>query len=197
MTTSIDYYDANAQDFFDSTVDVDMRSIYQEFVSRLAVGATLVDAGCGSGRDARYFAQQGFQVLAFDASEALVTLAQNRTGLRVVKARFLDFQTLLASLDGIWACASLLHVAKAELSATFTHLSQFLKPDAVFYCSFKYGDDEVSRNGRRFTNLDEVSLAALLKQADCGLTISKTWVTTDVRPGREQENWLNAILTKG
>ncbi len=107
---------------------------------------------------------------------------------------FLEFSTKLDSQDGIWACASLLHVPKSELRDTVAHLANFLKTGGTFYCSFKYGDNEVERNGRRFTNLNERLLESLIESLP--LEIKETWVTQDLRPGRESEKWLNALLTK-
>ncbi|RJG50512.1 hypothetical protein D1Z90_03260 [Motilimonas pumila] len=69
-----------------------------------------------------------------------------------------------------------------------------LKSDGAFYCSFKYGDDEVERDQRTFTNLNEFLLSQVLQGTS--LTVQSTWVTSDLRPSRQQEQWLNAILIK-
>ncbi len=82
--------------------------------------------------------------------------------------------------------------------STFNLLAQLLKTDGVFYCSFKYGDKDTSReqskDGRSFTNCDESRLKVFIK--DSGLSISQTWQSQDCRPGRKNELWLNAILHK-
>ncbi|KLV04480.1 hypothetical protein ABT56_15220 [Photobacterium aquae] len=188
------YYSVNAQAFFDGTVNVDMSSLYSAFLPVLPFGGAILDAGCGSGRDSHYFVGQGFAVTAFDASDAMVALASEYSGLSVHHATFSTFTAPPASFDGIWACASLLHVPADELHATFAHLATLLKPEGLFYCSFKYGKEEVERDGRRFTNLDEVGLGALL--VDTLLTVKQTWITGDLRPGRDHEKWLNALLVK-
>ena len=188
------YYDQKTQDFFDSTFDVSMDSLYQPFLARLEPGALVIDAGCGSGRDALAFYRRGYRVFAFDASAELVTLAHQQTGLDIRQCTFLDFYTEPQSAHGIWACASLLHVPYQQLAATFKHLASFLVPNGIFYCSFKYGDDHVQRGGRYFTNLNEKLLKDVI--ADSGQAIVQTWQTEDQRPERVGEFWLNAILVK-
>ncbi len=189
------YYDQNAQAYFDSTFQVEMESLYAPFLARLQPGNTILDAGCGSGRDAQAFARRGYRVLAFDASEQLVTLARKNTGLDIQHGTFFDFQTSPQSLHAIWACASLLHLPVAQLPETLNHLARFLAPDGVFYCSFKYGEGEVEQDGRRFTNLNETQLVRILSET-CFI-MDRIWQTDDLRPGHEDEKWLNAILVKG
>lgn len=192
--THSNYYNNNADSFFNNTIDVDVKSLYQEFTPYLPANAKITDAGCGSGRDTLYFLNQGHDVIAFDASKDLITLAEKYTNHRVQHSTFLRFTTEYNSQDGIWACASLLHVPMSELEQTFLHLGQFLKTGGVFYCSFKYGNNEIERNGRRFTNLNEALLRHLLSALP--LSIQKTWITEDLRPDRAEEKWLNAVLIK-
>lgn len=190
---SKEYYNANAAAFHADTAEVDMSALYAEFLPLIPKGGHIVDAGCGTGRDALAFQAQGFQVTAFDASEALIAIAQQRLGANALQCTFTEFQAI-EPVAAIWACASLLHVPFSELPTTFSHLAAQLASQGVFYCSFKYGDNELERGGRRFTNLNEVLLANVLQNTN--LTIQKTWITGDARPGREHERWLNAVLVK-
>ncbi|QDZ91789.1 class I SAM-dependent methyltransferase [Shewanella decolorationis] len=190
---SIDFYNQNASSFYASTVEVDSTSLLEQFTPYLPKGGSVLDAGCGSGRDSKRLIEFGFHVDAFDASEALATLAQQLLGKPVRVATFMQF-TSTQQYDGIWACASLLHVSKASLPDTFAHLASMLKLGGAFYCSFKYGQGEVERDGRSFTHCDEVLLAELL--TGLPLAIDKVWLTTDLRVGRENEQWLNAVLLK-
>lgn len=190
---SDDYYQQQAQLFYQNTVSVDMTPLYRRFLHRVPTGGHIVDAGCGSGRDSRYFSSLGYRVTAFDASTVLVELARAHTGLPVAVCRFEEFFSP-TPVDAIWACASLLHVPYAELAAVMAHLAEQLKTGGVFYCSFKYGQGETCREGRHFTNLDEPGLTRLL--AGLPLAIAEQWQTGDLRTGREQERWLNALLVK-
>ncbi|MGB9095598.1 MAG: class I SAM-dependent methyltransferase, partial [Erwinia sp.] len=104
-----DYYQQNAQRFYDDTVDVDMSAVYQPFLAHIKPGARILDAGCGSGRDTKAFTEMGFEVDAFDASRELVERAKFLSGKPVEVMRF-QALTAVDKYDGIWCCASLLHV---------------------------------------------------------------------------------------
>lgn len=190
---TLKYYQDNAQTFFDGTVNVDMSSLYETFTRHLAPGARVLDAGCGSGRDAKAFQGMGYQVEAFDASSAMVNLAREHTGLPVQLMTFADVDWK-EEFDGIWCCASLLHVPAFELPGVMQRLADALKPGGVWYVSFKYGDGEREVDGRRFTDMDEVGLWRLLGAMPC-VEIESLWTTKDKRPGRD-EVWLNGILKK-
>ncbi|WP_337016711.1 class I SAM-dependent methyltransferase [Leclercia sp. AS011] len=190
---TLKYYQDNAQTFFDGTVNVDMSSLYEAFTKHLAPGARVLDAGCGSGRDAKAFLEMGYQVEAFDASSAMVELAREHTGLPVQLMTFADVDWK-EEFDGIWCCASLLHVPAAELPGVMRRLADALKPGGVWYVSFKYGDGEREVDGRRFTDMDEVGLEILLKTV-VWMKIAKMWTTRDLRP-ENKEFWLNGILRK-
>lgn len=97
--------------------------------------------------------------------------------------------------DGIWACASILHLKKCELSDMIKRLYHALKRNGVIYMSFKYGDFEGVRNGRYFTYLTEESFNMLMEPIN-GFKKEKIWATGDVRENRGTEQWLNIILRK-
>ena len=188
------YYQEYAAAFYAGTVEVDMTPLYDRFLPLLVDGAAILDAGCGSGRDALAFARLGYSVTAFDASPALVALAERHIAQPVHCLRFQDM-TWRDAFDGIWACASLLHVSIAELPDVMAGLRTALKPRGILYASFKYGSGEREHHGRRFTNLDEPGLAELLRQIP-ELEEVETWTTGDLRPGREAERWLNTLLRR-
>ncbi|MFT7680904.1 MAG: SAM-dependent methyltransferase [Moritella dasanensis] len=192
-TNSISFYNNNANEFVSNTISVDMTSLYQKFLPLLPANAHILDAGCGSGRDSKYFIDTGFTVTAMDASKALAESAAALIGQPVHECLFQDFQSD-KQFDAIWACASLLHVPSAELPDVFSHFASQLKPQGLFYCSFKYGNDDVERGGRYFTNADEVRLNTFI--AGSGLTVKDSWLTGDLRAGRESERWINVILSK-
>ncbi|MCT8986482.1 class I SAM-dependent methyltransferase [Shewanella phaeophyticola] len=191
--STIEFYDTNSQSFFDSTVNADVSELYHPFIQHLPLGARILDAGCGSGRDSKAFIEMGFKVTAIDASRELVKAAAELIGQPVLVCRF-DEIDKTEQFDGIWACASLLHVEANTLPATFLHLASTLVANGVFYCSFKYGDQERVHNGRFFADANETLLLQWIEHT--GLSIKQTWITTDVRPGRENEKWLNAIFIK-
>lgn len=188
-----DYYQLHAQRFFSETVDVDMSELYRPFVAHLKPGARILDAGCGSGRDAKAFSEMGYEVEAFDASAELVELARQHTGLPVKQMRFEDI-TEVERYEGIWCCASLLHVTLPELPGVMTQLSEALKPGGVWYLSFKYGSGEREKDGRRFTDMDEAGFAEVLSELS-GIEVMECWQTHDQRPERD-DSWINLVLSK-
>ena len=191
--TTIDYYNINAEAFFNTSVKADISSLYDTVLPQLKPGGHILDAGCGSGRDSKAFLEQSFTVTAIDASEELAKAASGLIGQAVEVCTFQNFQSDLR-FDAIWACASLLHVPAAEQTTVFNHLASYLKPGGLFYCSYKYGDSDIARNGRSFTDANEQRLAQFLVKTT--LSVKETWITNDIRPEKEHEQWLNAMLQK-
>lgn len=189
---TLQFYNANAESFATNTFSVDFSQIQQEFLTTRTSGAHILDFGCGSGRDTKYFLEQGYKVDAIDGSSELCKLASAHTGIKVCQMLFQELHAK-EKYDGIWACASILHVAKNELPDILQRMHNALKPDGIIYASFKYGDFEGERNGRYFSDFTEESFRKLVKDIR-GLSIEKMWITGDVRDGREEEKWLNIIL---
>jgi SAM-dependent methyltransferase len=191
---SVDFYDQNASTFFAQTAYADMSDGRRRFLSHVPDGGTILDAGCGSGRDAKAFLERGYEVEAFDASAEMVRLASDFTGLSVWHMTF-DQMNWSDRFDGIWASASLLHVPRAELPGVAQRFQRALKPGGVWYVSFKHGTDEREKDGRRFTDMTEGLLQRDLI-ARTALEVLDVWVSQDVRPGRANELWLSAILRR-
>ena len=190
----MDFYETNAEAFVESTLRIDMQPLYQRFLPLLPDRAHILDVGCGSGRDSRHFIDRGYRVTPFDASAKVAALAEEVVGQAVAVQRVQDIH-YQSQFDGVWACATLLHVPTRELPDVFRRLSQALKPNGVAYCSFKYGQGEAERGGRSFTNLDEDGLRAVVNR-NAEMAIKELWVTLDRRPERDGERWLNGILTR-
>ena len=194
MNDSLQYYNQHAKEFSDSTRDVEFKEMQERFLAYLKPGARILDFGCGSGRDTRYFLDRGFETDATDGSEELVSIASEYTGIEV---RQMYFQNLNENeaYDGIWACSSILHLTYGELEDVFVKMGRALTPHGILYTSFKYGTDEGARNGRYFTDMTEEKMDRLLKDVNI-FDVIEMWVTDDVRPGRAEEKWLNMILRK-
>lgn len=192
--TTIDYYNSNAKQFIQNTISVEFKETQQRFLSKLKKNAFILDFGCGSGRDTRYFLDQGCQVDAIDGSEELCRLASQYTGIKVRHMFFQDL-SVKEKYDGIWACSSILHLPLHELTEVMQKMSDALKADGVIYTSFKYGTFSGQRNGRFFTDMTEDSFVKLILKIN-SLDIEEQWMTYDVRPGRGEEKWLNLILRK-
>ena len=190
---TIDYYNQYADEFTQATLSVDMENLYRPFLAELPEGAYILDVGCGSGRDILAFKNKGYQVDAIDYSEELVKKASRLTGIPIKLKSFYEVDDYEA-YDGIWACASLLHCERTRLKEVIGKLLSALKPNGVIYMSFKYGNGDREKDGRQFTDLNEVQIKELLNQWD-DVSQLKQWITIDQRPNRS-EKWLNILLKK-
>ena len=191
---TLQYYEENAAGFTSNTISADMEETRQRFLNLLPENAHILDFDCGSGRDTKAFLESGYAVEAIDGSAELCRIASEYTGIRV---RQMLFQELDAknTYDGIWACSSILHLEKADLSEVLRRIAEALKPDGVLYTSFKYGTFEGVRKGRYFTDFTEESLNEFWKSFP-SLKIVETWITQDVRPGRGSERWINLLARR-
>jgi SAM-dependent methyltransferase len=194
ILNSVDYYDHNAAVFVEQTLNVDMSGSYGKFLRLLPAGGSVLDAGSGSGRDAAYFISQGYKVEAFDASAEMVAATQQNAGIPAIQMSFEEF-AWGHQFDGIWACASLLHVKRTLLPDVMQRMAKTLKDGGAMYASFKLGNEERIKAGRFFNDMDETALTNVLDEVAV-LALEQAWVSSDVRPERAAELWLNCILVK-
>lgn len=194
MNQTIKYYDENAKDFFENTKNADMTELYNFFLKYIKDGTKLLDLGCGSGRDTKYFLDKGYDVVAIDASSEMVRLSSQLTGKRTLHMTFedLNFEN---EFDGIWACASLLHVSREKIDDVLNKIARALKDNGVLFASFKLGDKEEFRNGRFFNFYNDASFSELISNHKY-FKIEETLITSDVREGRAEEKWFSVILRK-
>ena len=194
MNTTIEYYENNAESFSQGTLNVDFSDVQDRFASLMPDGAFVLDFGCGSGRDTKYFLGRGFKVDAIDGSENLCKIASENTGIEVRNMLFseLDADEIY---DGIWACSSILHLPKEELRDVFGRMIRALKIGGYIYTSFKYGEAEGLRKGRYFTDFTEKTFREFIREKP-EMEVTDEWISADVRPGRSEEKWLNIILKK-
>lgn len=195
MNQTINYYNHNAQNFIENTQNADMHMAQDRFLQLLDECASILDFGCGSGRDTKYFLEKGYDVTATDGSAELCKMASAFTGIDVQEMLFQDLDAVNV-YDGIWACSSILHLSKRELLPVLKKMCNALKENGIIYTSFKYGDFEGERDGRYFADFREDTFQEFIKEMT-ELVIEEQWITSDVRPGRGEEKWLNLILRKG
>ena len=194
MNSTINYYNQNAENFIANTQNADMHPTQERFLRLLDANTSILDFGCGSGRDTKYFLEKGYQVTATDGSAELCRLASEFTGIKVKEMLFQELDAI-NQYDGIWACSSILHLSKKELLPVIWKMCEALKDNGIIYTSFKYGDFEGERNGRYFTDFTEKTFREFIEKIP-KLTIEEHWITSDVRPGRGEEKWLNLLLRK-
>lgn len=194
LNKTINYYDTNAKEFVEGTLNVNFKATQDKFINKLPAKGYILDFGCGSGRDTKYFLAKDFNVDAIDGSIELCKIASEYTNIKVRHMYFNEL-SIVNKYDGIWACSSILHLSLDDLVDVFKRMSKALKDEGIIYTSFKYGDFSGERNGRFFTDMTEDSFAKLIANVD-NLKVEEQWITADVRPQRGNEKWLNLILRK-
>lgn len=197
---TLSYYDENASAFCEGTRNADMSEMRGRFQQYLKPGALILDAGCGSGRDSKAFMESGYRVVAMDGSKEMCRQASKYLGHEVQCRRFEEIDERNV-YDGIWACASLLHVPYELLPKVIAKLVDSLVDGGVLYASFKYGEEEREAGGRYFTDLMEEGWKKVLEEAEeeikgSRLETVECFVTGDVREGRGEEKWLNVVGSK-
>lgn len=191
---TIDFYNAQAKQYVAETLDLDVSNIRNLFLDFLTKGSHILDLGCGSGRDSRFFIDHGYSVTAVDASSELATYASAVIGKTVENRSFqeLDYSE---RFDGIWACASLLHCPKSEMGCVMRRIIKALKPNGILYMSFKYGSDErVDERERFFNDYTEATMSKLLSEYPELQIIEIFTETKTLRSGFQ--TWLNIFAKK-
>jgi SAM-dependent methyltransferase len=191
---TINYYNENAEKFYNDTYNVAFSKIQNIFIKYLNSNAYILDFGCGSGRDSKVFMDKGFKVDALDGSIEMCKRAEKILGKKVLCQQFQDLHDV-NKYDGIWACSSILHLEIQKLYDVFIRMRKALIVGGYLYTSFKYGNFSGFRNGRYFTDMTEDRLEDFLASVG-GFETVEMMISSDVRPGREDEKWINIILRK-
>lgn len=191
MNETITYYNQNAEEYFNKTVNVAMQELYDQFEAYLKPGDKILDLGCGSGRDSRYFLSKGYDVVSVDGSKAMCNLAETYIGKKVRNITFekLDYDN---EFDAVWACASLVHVDIGKITDVLFRIQRSLKKKGILYASWKYGKGERIENQKYYADYDEESINNLFSEAS--IKVAKIWISDDnlIRASK----WLNVIREK-
>ena len=192
---TLDYYNKNSEEYFNSTLNVDMTNTYKEFLKLVPEGGKILDLGCGSGRDSMNFMKLGYEVTAVDGSKELAKKASALLGKEVIASTFEELE-LKEKFHGIWACASLLHIKREDLKTVLNNLYNNLDDNGVFYMSFKYGEKEyVDDKNRYFNCFTDESIISFINE-NTKYNILGIYITED-KLGRVNEvKWVNLICNK-
>ncbi|NDV26884.1 bifunctional 2-polyprenyl-6-hydroxyphenol methylase/3-demethylubiquinol 3-O-methyltransferase UbiG [Desulfovibrio sp. JC010] len=184
----LEFYNANAEQYAEQTMALDVSHLYDKFLPHLPAGAHILDVGCGSGRDSLHFIKQGYKVTAFDGSPEIVEQANTILPIKAKVMLFDEMDFAPKSFDGIWACASLLHLMAEELPGMLKQLRTYLKDEGVFFCSFKLGKGlRTDNRGRRFLDMSEQGLRKVLEECGYG------GIDVFTNDGVGGEVWVNGV----
>ena len=185
------YYESNAERYAAETLSADMSEQYQRFLPLLKDGVKLLDVGSGSGRDACYFQKQGYQVTALEPSKNLGREIRKVFSGKIICSDIQNYRPT-ERYDGIWACASLIHLQE-EVLQFFEKIDQYLDDNGIIYISGKNGISTGKvEDGRFFLEFTEQLVEKILT-VNKQLKLEQLWYTEDVS-GRRGFRWLNVVL---
>ena len=189
---TIDYYNSNADEYFESTIGADMAALRKRFLKLVQPGGSIIDIGAGSGRDLKYFLDVGFDAEGIDLSCELCKKAEVYSGAKVMCTDLCEWQPD-KKYDGVWANASLLHLPADEIEKFILRLPEILKNDGVAFVSMKSGiDTGFDEKGRYFTNFTEQMMQVILTKTD-SLELIDCWRTGDELQ-RDGFEWVNFLI---
>lgn len=182
----------NAKQYAEATFSADMTEQYKRFLPLLGERARILDVGSGSGRDACYFQNHGYRVTALEPSKNLCGEIRKVFSGEIVCS---DIQSYLPDqrFDGIWACASLLHLQGKEIYHFFEKIDLYLNDNGIVYLSGKNGiPTGETADGRYFLEFTELLVEKILAVND-RMKLEELWYSEDVS-GRKGFRWMNIIL---
>ncbi|WDP90182.1 MAG: class I SAM-dependent methyltransferase [Desulfobacter sp.] len=186
-----DYYQKNADAYFNKTASVDPSGFLYGFVRCLSPGASILDAGCGSGRDLLWLKKQGFHPTGFERAPDLAALARETSGCPVILGDFSTYDFSAITVDAILLSGALVHLGRKQLAPAFKNLLKALVPGGHIYLSLKQGKGKRrSRDGRVFTLWEDNALRPVFKRL--GLTVKEFSTTPSAL--ETGEVWLAYIL---
>lgn len=195
INDTLKYYDDNIESYkelwlndFSKNYSFEIPDI---FLSYLSNNSHILDLGCGTGRDSKYFTHKGYQVTSIDGSKEMCNIAQTLLKKEVEQINFLDIN-YKEEFDGVFACASLLHLDNEDLIVVLNKISSALKQNGILYTCFKYGDSTRVDNGRFYNDMNEEKFLDLIKNIE-NLKIIKCWISEQYK---SDTKFLNYIIKK-
>lgn len=192
---SIEYYNKNSQAFYERTIHADLKKVYQKFLKYLGEKGCILDAGCGVGRDSKFFLSKGYEVVSFDGSREMVQMASTLLGQEALHMLFEDLD-FCNEFDAVWANASLLHVSYDHLRKILEALHKSLKSSGILYASFKYGTSMRQVEERIFFDMNEKAIQPYLEGLFDPMEIWKSEDTRSTVASSPDKCWLNFIAKR-
>lgn len=192
---TLDYYNKNAKLYFEQTVEGNLKENYNKFLSKIPRESYILDFGCGSGRDSKYFIENGYKVKAIDGSIEMCKLASEYINQDVECMKF-DELNEENTYDAIWACSSILHVEKEELPNILNKMIKALKPNGVIFTAFKKGEGYEIKDGKYYNFLTKEELEKILNGVNKNIKIIDYFETLSSTKRPEKVIWSNYILQK-
>ncbi len=193
---TLEYYNKNAKAYCEQTLVGNLQENYDRFLKHLPANAYILDFGCGSGRDSKYFIDKGYKVKAIDGSEEMCKLASKYINQDVSCMKFEELKDV-NTYDAIWACASILHIEKENLSSVLIKMINALKAGGIIYTSFKLGTGYEIKEGKYYNYLTKDEMIQILNQLDKKLKLIDYFETLpSTKRTAKNTVWGNFIIKK-
>jgi SAM-dependent methyltransferase len=194
---TITYYDRMAETYWDGTRDHDVSQNYAALLDAIETDPpySILDLGCGPGRDLRHFRSLGHYAVGLDGSKEFVAMARSYSGCEVLHQDFLAMVLPRSRFDGVFANASLFHVPSQELPRVLLELSETLRPRGVLFCSNPRGDNEEGFSSGRYNCFFDLDTWRNYVRAAGFFEVGHYYRP----PGlpRHQQPWLATVWRKG
>ena len=188
-----DYYQQNYKKYHEKTFPVDPTYFLTPFAEKLKPGATILDIGCGSGRDLLWFKKRGFKVIGFERSPGLASLAMENVGCEVIEGDFEAHDFSQLSVGAIMLVGALVHLPHSKVPEVLNSVGRALKDDGILFLSLKKGEGNTSDSHGRVSYLwNDGELRDLFK--DLGLDVTEYFQQSS-KIGTD-EVWIGYVLEK-
>lgn len=192
---TLNYYNKNAKMYFDQTIEGNMQENYDRFLSKIPKNAYILDFGCGSGRDSKYFIEHGYKVRAIDGSKEMCKLASSYINQNVECMKFGELNDL-ELYDAIWACSSILHVEKENLQEILNKMVIAIKPNGIIYTSFKKGQGYEIKDGKYYNYITIEELENIIERINQNVKIIDYYETLSSTKRPTKVTWSNFLMKK-
>ncbi len=206
---TLNHYEQSADRFWAGTKDHDVSQNYKALLDGLAEGKapsqsvqstqldryTILDMGCGPGRDLAHFKSLGHEAIGLEGSKSFAEHARNLTGCEVLEQNFLALNLPAEAFHGIFANASLFHIPSQELPRVLKDLCVALKPEGVLFTSNPRGNNQEGWQGERYCAFHDYET---WHEYITGAGFSE--IQHYYRPTglpRDQQPWLASVWRKG
>lgn len=193
---TLEYYNKNAKQYYEQTLVGDLQENYDEFLKEIPKKSYILDFGCGSGRDSKYFKDNGYRVKAIDGSIEMCKLASEYIKQDVQCMRF-DELNDKDTYDAIWACSSILHIEKEELPNILNKMIVALKDGGIIYTSFKIGKGYEIKEGKYYNYITKEEMQNVLDKINLNVRIINYFETLPSTKRKAGNTiWGNFIIKK-
>lgn len=188
-----DYYRENHIEYFERTFNLDSSSFLSSLTAKLAPGASVLDIGCGSGRDLLWLKNRGFKVTGFERSPGLAGLARKSAGCDILEGDFTSYDFSSIRADAVILIGALVHIPHDGFAAVLRNIAKALTTDGLMLITAKEGTGKAEgADGRIFYLFRREELEAIF--ASLGFQI--LGFSRDLSKTGTGETWLRYLLKK-